>query len=66
MDIKQVHPGEGSQEQSQVWKLSSPDERAVHEFPEKVDEAGMSAEIFELGQSLTKWLTVVTNEMLRE
>ena len=31
-------------EQSEVWKLSSPDERAVHEFPEKVNEAGMSAD----------------------
>ena len=38
-----VHPGECSQEQSQVWKLSSPHQRAVHELPEKIDEAGMRA-----------------------
>ena len=31
--------GKCSQEQSQVWKLSSPDEGAVHELPEKIDEA---------------------------
>ena len=59
-----VHPGEYSQEQSQVWKLSSLHERAVHELPEKIDEAGMRAENFNLGQSSTKWLTVVTNEKL--
>ena len=40
--------------------------RAVHELPEKIDEAGMRAENSNLGQSLTKWLTVVTNEKLRE
>ena len=38
-----VHPGEYSQDQSQVWKLH---ERAVHELPEKIDEAGMRAENF--------------------
>ena len=37
--------GECSREQSRVWKLSSPDERAGHELPEKIDEAGMKAEI---------------------
>ena len=27
-----------------MWKLSRPDERAVHELPEKIDEAGIRAE----------------------
>ena len=40
----QVHPGECSQEQSQVWKLSSPDEGAAHELPETIDEAGIREE----------------------
>ena len=61
-----VHPGECSKKQSQVWKLSSPDEGAVHELPEKIDEAGTRAEHSNWDKSLTKRLTVVTNEKLRE
>ena len=43
-------------------KSALDDARAVHELPEKIDEARTRAEIFKLGQSLTKWLTVITNE----
>ena len=46
-----VHPGECSREQSQVWKLSSPDEGAVHELREEIDEAGLRPKLV---QSLTK------------
>ena len=40
VDISTSTSRECSQEQSQVWKLPSPDEGAVHELPEKIDEAG--------------------------
>ena len=61
-----VHPRKCSQEQSQVWKFSSPDEGAVHALPEKIDEAVVRAEIFKSVQTLTKWLTVLISEKLRE
>ena len=50
-----LHPGECSQMQSQVWKLSSPDEEAAHELPEKVDEAGIRAEI---------WIGTIINKVV--
>ena len=64
--LVRAHPRECSQEQYQVWKLSSPDERALHELQEKIDWSRNLGRKFKLGQSLTKWFTVVTNEILRE
>ena len=56
--------GTFAREKSQVWTLSSPDERAAHERRDKIDETGMRAG--KIGQTLTKWLTVVINDKLRE
>ena len=47
-------------------KHESKARRAVHELREKIDEAGKKAEKLDLVQSLTKWLTIDTNEKLQE